>query len=106
MKRVPLSQIPYYSTVSAFSDHRFDPIVLSEVDKLKCSLSLLHDFEKGSDVYDWEVGKHGIIISFKQNSRDFSATYLPEVATEQKWTKEEAIESLIQKSGYHGLVSK
>ena len=54
-----------------------------------------------------KVGKHGIIIDFVDTAgSERSATYLPEVAIEQEWTKEEAIESLIQKTGWHGSVSE
>jgi AMMECR1 domain-containing protein len=36
------------------------------------------------DCHDWEVGKHGILISFTdKGGTNYSATYLPEVAHEQ-----------------------
>lgn len=35
--------------------------------------------------------------------RGRSATYLPQVAEEQGWTKEETLESLLQKGGFDGL---
>jgi len=31
---------------------------------------------------------------------DYSATYLPEVAVEQKWTKKEAVIHLCKKAGF------
>lgn len=33
-----------------------------------------------------------------------SATYLPEIAAEQGWTKEETVLSAIKKAGYRGKV--
>ncbi|KAL9647228.1 hypothetical protein ABK040_012580 [Willaertia magna] len=96
-----------YAITAAFKDHRFDPITLDEVNKLKCSVSLLVGFEslpKGN-VYDWEIGLHGIRIQFFMNGRFYSATYLPEVAAEQGWSKEEALNSLIRKSGYKGKIN-
>lgn len=53
---------------------------------------------------DWEVGVHGIIINFEANGSDFNATYLPEVAAEQEWSINEAVDSLIRKSGYRGRI--
>lgn len=50
----------------------------------------------------WEVGKHGIRISFVYQGRKLGATYLPDVAKEQGWTKEEALVSLMRKAGWSG----
>ncbi|KAJ3331032.1 AMME syndrome candidate protein 1 protein [Blyttiomyces sp. JEL0837] len=103
--KFPLFELVSHHLVpsSAFQDHRFDPIQLSEFTKLTCGVSLLVDFEKGKDYLDWEVGVHGIWIEFKDhNGRKRTATYLPEVAKEQGWTKVEAIESLLKKGGHQG----
>ena len=65
-------------------DSRFSPISRDELSKLHVSVSILRHFEDGADYTDWEVGVHGIRIEFhneKGNKR--TATYLPEVATEQ-----------------------
>lgn len=69
---------------SAVKDSRFNPISRDELTKLHVSVSILRHFEDGADYTDWEVGVHGIRIEFhneKGNKR--TATYLPEVATEQ-----------------------
>lgn len=50
----------------------------------------------------WELGKHGLRISFTHHSRRYGATYLPDVAREQGWTKEETITSLMRKAGWNG----
>ena len=84
-----------YALTSALNDTRFDPITLKEVPELNVSVSLLVEFENGKDAYDWEVGKHGIEIFFE----DYSATFLPEVAAEENWTKQETIIHLIRKAG-------
>lgn len=55
---------------------------------------------------DWTVGVHGIRISFMHHSRRYGATYLPDVAKEQGWTKEEAIVSLMRKAGWNGRSSE
>eukprot|EP01095_Lingulamoeba_sp_RSL-Kostka_P009916 TRINITY_DN346_c0_g1_i2.p1 TRINITY_DN346_c0_g1~~TRINITY_DN346_c0_g1_i2.p1 ORF type:complete len:201 (-),score=55.67 TRINITY_DN346_c0_g1_i2:153-755(-) len=99
-----------YTKISAFKDKRFNPIEPEEVEDLQCSVSLLTDFEEVEDVYDWEVGTHGVLIEFACENSDntYSATYLPEVASSQNWTKEETLRSLVKKSGYklsrnHGI---
>lgn len=47
-------------------------------------VSLLLNFEDGSDYLDWSVGVHGIRIEFSlENGSKRNATYLPEVAAEQ-----------------------
>jgi AMMECR1 domain-containing protein len=51
---------------------------------------------------DWDVGTHGLRISFSAHGRRYGATYLPDVAKEQGWSKEEALESLVRKAGYRG----
>jgi len=100
-----LRGLDHYTTHSAFRDSRFDPISLDELEKLKVSVSLLEKFEEAEDAFDWEVGKHGIIINFSANCRSYSATYLPHVASEQGWNKHETINSLIRKSGYRSTVT-
>lgn len=42
---------------SAFRDRRFDPIAAHEIPKLKCSVSLLVQYEDGEHHLDWEVGR-------------------------------------------------
>ncbi|KAG0282068.1 hypothetical protein BGZ96_000863 [Linnemannia gamsii] len=95
------SGLKEYALTSAFKDGRFPPIDRKELSSLVCGVSLLVDFEEGDDYLDWEVGRHGIWIEFKDaKGRKKSATYLPEVTKEQGWTKEKAIESLLRKGGY------
>ena len=86
---------------SAVKDRRFDPISLSELPKLRCTVSLLHSFEPGASWDDWEVGVHGITIEFKDphTSTRRSATFLPEVAAHEKWDKPQTLEHLVRKAG-------
>lgn len=75
---------------------------MSQLPHLSCSLTLLSNFEPCADALDWELGTHGIRISFIYRNRRYGATYLPDVAVEQGWTKEETIESLMRKAGWSG----
>jgi hypothetical protein len=86
----------------AFDDTRFSPIPKSLLPSLSCSLTLLSSFESCTDAMDWTLGTHGLRISFIHRGRRYGATYLPDVAIEQGWTKEEAIESLMRKAGWDG----
>lgn len=95
-----------YATTSAFKDSRFNPITREELPRLHVSVSILRHFEDGVDYLDWEIGVHGIRIEFhneKGNKR--TATYLPDVATEQGWDQIQTIDSLLHKGGYKGLVT-
>ncbi|KAF2835844.1 hypothetical protein M501DRAFT_1007684 [Patellaria atrata CBS 101060] len=91
-----------YALTAAFDDHRFMPISARELPTLECGVTLLTDFETASNPMDWEIGKHGLRISFHHHGRRFGATYLPDVAREQGWTKEETIVSLMRKANWNG----
>ncbi|KAJ5236808.1 hypothetical protein N7489_006899 [Penicillium chrysogenum] len=91
-----------YALTSAFDDHRFDPIPKSLLPSLSCSLTLLGSFEPCTNAMDWSLGTHGLRISFIHRGRRYGATYLPDVAAEQGWTKEETVESLMRKAGWDG----
>jgi AMMECR1 domain-containing protein len=45
---------------------------------------------------------HGLRISFTDNNRRYGATYLPNIAAEQGWSKEETLLSLMRKAGWNG----
>lgn len=66
-------------------------------------MTLLTNFSQPTkDPLSWTLGKHGIRISFALNSRRYGATYLPDVANEQGWTKDETLVSLMRKAGWNG----
>ncbi|XP_061356385.1 uncharacterized protein At2g38710-like [Gastrolobium bilobum] len=95
-----------YALTSALRDRRFPPIQANELPFLECTVSILTDYETANHYLDWEIEKHGIIIEFSDpdsNTRR-NATYLPEVAANEGWTKTEAIDSLIRKAGYNGPI--
>jgi AMMECR1 domain-containing protein len=53
-----------------------------------------------------QVGTHGLIIDFQDplSGAARSATYLPEIAERERWSRRAAIESLIRKAGYSGAI--
>lgn len=72
------SALKQYALIAAFKDSRFDPITFDEVPQLKCHVSLLVDFEEleTGNVFDWEVGTHGIRIRFESNGKSYSGVSL------------------------------
>ncbi|GBE61597.1 DUF51 family protein [Babesia ovata] len=91
--------------MSAFEDTRFPPISGDELPRLLCGVSLLHSYEDAAGPYDWEIGKHGVIVKFDHNDRQYSATYLPEVAKEHDMSHETAVKQLVRKAGYRGALT-
>lgn len=89
-----------FAVTASQRDSRFPPIRAGDLhERLDCAVSLLHSFEDASSWDDWDVGVHGISVSFVLHSTYFSATFLPEVAEEQQWDCETTMIYLIQKAG-------
>lgn len=70
---------------AAFEDPRFTSLRQSELDSVKIEISVLSPLKKIKSSDDFILGKQGIYI--KKNGR--SGTFLPQVADETHWTKEE-----------------
>lgn len=101
----PLSStLAEYSLTSALRDTRFPRVTHRELPTLRCTVTLLTNFETcAPGVFDdWEVGVHGVRIKFTLDGRRYGSTYLPSVAEEQGWTKEETMVSLMRKAGWEG----
>jgi len=94
-----------YAKTSAFHDHRFGPIKASELFLLRVGVSLLVNYESCENCFDWEVGKHGIIIKFYYSGGHYQGTFLPEVCVQQSWTQQETVAHLVRKAGYEGVTS-
>ncbi|KAI4150374.1 MAG: hypothetical protein LQ340_004121 [Diploschistes diacapsis] len=95
-----------YALTSAFDDLRFSPISLSELPSLSNHVTLLMAFTPCKGPLDWTLGTHGIRISFSHQGKRYGSTYLPDVAVEQGWTKEETLVSLMRKAGWSGRSSE
>ena len=73
-----------YAITSALKDSRFAPITRDEIQRLTVSVSILQGFEEARHHLDWTLGIHGIRIEFiNERGSKRTATYLPQVATEQ-----------------------
>jgi AmmeMemoRadiSam system protein B/AmmeMemoRadiSam system protein A len=80
---------------AAFNDRRFQPVDLSELDDLEIEISVLTPMEPISSAGQIRVGRDGVVL-FK-NGR--SAVFLPQVAVEQKWGRDELLDNLCLKAG-------
>ena len=83
---------------AAFSDHRFPPVTADELDDLEIEISALTQPQPVSGWQDIVVGRDGVII--RKGER--SAVFLPQVATEQGWTREQMLQQLCRKAGLAG----
>jgi uncharacterized protein (TIGR00296 family) len=91
-----------YAITSAIEDTRFRPVSKKELPTLQVVVTLLTDFEECDDAMDWVLGTHGLRISFTYRGGRYGSTYLPDVAPEQGWNKEETLVSLMRKAGWDG----
>jgi AmmeMemoRadiSam system protein B/AmmeMemoRadiSam system protein A len=80
---------------AAVGDQRFPPVTEEELSELEIEISVLSPLEQVESVDQIQVGLHGVIIrrGLKQ------AVYLPQVAPEQGWDREEMLENLCLKAG-------
>jgi MEMO1 family protein len=85
------SNQPLYDVVqqmaiaAATQDTRFSPLTLAELNKVHIEISVLTPMQRIQSIDEIELGRHGIYIK-----KGFSSgTFLPQVATETHWTKEE-----------------
>ena len=82
---------PLYLTVAemahaaAFEDPRFMPVSRDELSAIQIEISVLSPLRKIHSADEFQLGRHGILI-VKGNRH---GTFLPQVAGETHWTKEE-----------------
>ena len=72
---------------AAFEDPRFMPVTRDELNDLDIEISVLTPMRRIQSLDEFELHRHGIYI--KKDYR--SGTFLPQVADEVNWTKEEFV---------------
>ena len=83
--------IPLYKTVSqmarsaAFEDPRFPAVTSDEMKDIEIEISVLTPLKRINDIGEFKYGQQGIYM--RKGYR--SGTFLPQVAHEVNWTKEE-----------------
>ncbi|MBU0575407.1 MAG: AmmeMemoRadiSam system protein A [Proteobacteria bacterium] len=80
---------------SAFEDPRFRQVALEEVPKLEIEISVLTPMKPVSGPGDIVVGRDGVLL--QKGGR--SAVFLPQVAPEQGWGRDEMLNQLSLKAG-------
>jgi len=94
---------PLYQTVqnmaiaAATRDPRFPAVTAAELGELDVEVSVLSQPRVASDLNEIVMGKHGVIVS---QGRAHQGVFLPQVATEFGWDREEFLSNLcVHKAG-------
>jgi AmmeMemoRadiSam system protein A len=80
---------------SAFGDPRFPHIAAEELNDLEIEVSVLTPARPIAAPENFIIGEHGIILQ----CRGRSAVFLPQVAPEQGWDREDTLTNLCYKAG-------
>ena len=104
-----IGQQPLYLTVrdmaveAAVDDPRFSPVQLTELENIEIEISALSPLQRIESADEIKIGVHGVLVK-----RGFhSGVFLPQVATETGWSKEEFLKELCsQKAGLPPLAWK
>jgi hypothetical protein len=72
---------------SSTQDYRFSPVASNEIPDLEIEISVLTPMRRIGSIDEIELGKHGIYL--RKGNR--TGTFLPQVATETGWTREEFV---------------
>ena len=83
---MPLREVVAEMARSAvFEDPRFQPLRRAELDDIDIEISVLTPMKRINSIDEFELHRHGIFI----RKGYLSGTFLPQVADEVNWTKEE-----------------
>jgi hypothetical protein len=81
---------------SAVNDPRFPEMTLPELKDIDIEISVLSPLERAGSIDDIQIPKHGVLVKNGYNS----GVFLPQVAVETGWSKEEFLSQLCsQKAG-------
>ena len=93
---LPLGQLVGAMAIqSALNDNRFRPVTIAEMKDIEIELSVLTPMKTVPRAEDIVVGRDGVLL---QKGRS-GAVFLPQVATEQGWSREEMLDQLCLKAG-------
>jgi AmmeMemoRadiSam system protein B/AmmeMemoRadiSam system protein A len=80
---------------AAFNDRRFNPLTADELKDIEIEISVLTPMKQVAGYSDILVGRDGVFLT--KDGR--SAVFLPQVAREQGWSREQMLENLCHKAG-------
>ena len=91
-----IESVPHNASNAAIHDPRFPAVdSIAELETLRIEISVLTPPEEVNSYQDIIIGQHGVIL--RKNNR--SAVFLPQVATEQGWTRDSTLSHLSLKAG-------
>jgi AmmeMemoRadiSam system protein B/AmmeMemoRadiSam system protein A len=85
------SDIPLWEVIvemaiaSSTQDNRFEPVTAKEIDRIEIEISVLSPMKRIYSADEIVMGKHGIYVK----KGWYSGTFLPQVAAETGWSREE-----------------
>jgi AmmeMemoRadiSam system protein A len=94
-ERQPLAKAVREAARRVLSDPRFPRVALAELDGLTLEISVLTPFRPIAGEEEPVVGRHGLYIE----AAGRSGLLLPQVASEQGWSRETFLESVCLKAG-------
>jgi AmmeMemoRadiSam system protein B/AmmeMemoRadiSam system protein A len=80
---------------AAFEDERFDKVRSNELKDIEIEISVLTPFKEVPGPSAIVVGRDGVLLQKDRRS----AVFLPQVATEEHWTRDEMLDNLCLKGG-------
>jgi len=80
---------------AAFNDRRFPQLTLKEWPGIEIEISVLTPFRPVAGAAEVQIGRDGVVL--EKGGR--SAVFLPQVAVEQGWSREEMLSQLCLKAG-------
>lgn len=92
---------PLYNAVikmaiaSSTQDYRFSPVTPQELKDITIEITVLSELTPIHNISQIEIGTHGVQLTIGRNE----AVFLPQVATEQGWNREELLQHLCRKAG-------
>jgi AmmeMemoRadiSam system protein B/AmmeMemoRadiSam system protein A len=80
---------------AAFNDRRFPPLEYDELENIEIEISVLTPYKEIESPEAIQIGRDGVVL----RKGDRSAVFLPQVAVEQGWGRDEMLARLCRKAG-------
>jgi AmmeMemoRadiSam system protein A len=80
---------------AALNDRRFSPVQLGEMSQIEIEISVLTPMQTVANPSEIVIGRDGVVLT----KGSHTAVFLPQVALEQGWSREEMLDQLSRKAG-------